>query len=97
MEEENGYFCAKMDDLGKVLKECRGERDYLNNKLEESKKRNLLIQSEATANTNNGFSIPPVNPYPPQTSVLEGGFPGASPSIVGGGALQIIFMTTFTT
>ena len=61
-----------MVDPEKILKECRDERDDLNNNLEKSKKINLLIQSEAKGDDNSGYRRPPLNPSYP-TNISAGG------------------------
>ena len=54
VDQEKRSCGTKMSDLQKSTKECRDDMDDLNNNIEESTKRNLMIKSQATDNTNNG-------------------------------------------
>ena len=65
LEEENRDCKTKMADLDKRLKLCRDEMYDLNNTLNKSNKRNLMIQSESTANHKIGPKRPPKKPYSP--------------------------------
>ena len=61
MEEENIYCGTKVADLDKRLKECRDHMGDINKKMNESNKRNLMIQSEAMDNYKSGPKRPPIN------------------------------------
>ena len=75
MKEDNGGFGTNVSDMEKRLKEFREKRVEPNKNMEESKKRRLLIQSEAMYNTNNGSIGPPYNPPSPK-SISVGGVGG---------------------
>ena len=76
LEEENRGCGTNMADLEKILKECRDDRADPNNKMEESKRRSLLLQSEAMNNSNNVSIRPPIN-TPSPTSISVGGGGGS--------------------
>ena len=75
LEEENRDCKTKMADLDKRLKLCRDEMYDLNNTLNKSNKRNLMIQSESTANHKIGPKRPPKKPYSPRNIRIGGGIP----------------------
>ena len=90
-----------MANQKKRLKECWDMRFDPNKNMEESKKRSLLIQSEAMDNTNNSSIKPPANHPPPPTRISVGGegrgFSIASPSNIGGGTSLMTLMTKWMT